>query len=140
MKTLFPLTVLAFALFTSGLLPSSHAAETEKQDADWTNQQVERLPASEAPQSLFNGKDLTGWNGREGRWSVEEGAIVGRNEDRVPRSTYLFTEKKYRNFRLLLETKQTRSPKHSTMHSAICCLGQQFEDKGGNKFGFKGPS
>jgi hypothetical protein len=27
--------------------------------------------------SLFNGKDLTGWNGEPGRWSVEDGAITG---------------------------------------------------------------
>lgn len=27
---------------------------------------------------LFNGRDLTGWAGREGFWTVEDGAIVGR--------------------------------------------------------------
>jgi hypothetical protein len=29
--------------------------------------------------SLFNGQDLTGWDGLPGVWSVEEGAITGRN-------------------------------------------------------------
>ncbi len=29
--------------------------------------------------SLFNGKDLTGWDGLPGVWTVEEGAITGRN-------------------------------------------------------------
>ena len=29
-------------------------------------------------QSLFNGKDLTGWKGDMKRWTVEEGAITGR--------------------------------------------------------------
>src|SRR5438094_479090 len=27
--------------------------------------------------SLFNGKDLTGWEGLEGAWKVQDGAIVG---------------------------------------------------------------
>jgi putative membrane-bound dehydrogenase-like protein len=27
--------------------------------------------------SIFNGKDLTGWSGEPGRWSVEDGAITG---------------------------------------------------------------
>ncbi len=106
--------------------------------SDWAHQQLVRLPASEKPVSLFNGQDLSGWQGQEGRWSVEEGAIVGRNEDRVPTSTYLFTDGKYRNFRLLLEVKQKRAKGYSTMHSAIAALGEQFDDKG-NKYGFKGP-
>jgi hypothetical protein len=29
--------------------------------------------------SLFNGKDLTGWDGLPGVWTVEDGAITGRN-------------------------------------------------------------
>ena len=36
--------------------------------------------AAEAPEgfeSLFNGKDLTGWKGREDIWKVEDGAITG---------------------------------------------------------------
>jgi hypothetical protein len=34
--------------------------------------------------SLFNGKDLTGWDGLPGVWSVEDGAITGRNRAEVP--------------------------------------------------------
>ena len=34
--------------------------------------------------SLFNGKDLTGWDGLPGVWSVEEGAITGRNRAEAP--------------------------------------------------------
>ena len=94
---------------------------------------------SEKIQHLFNGKDLTGWNGDESRWSVVNGMIRGANDDKVESSTYLFTAKKYRNFRLLFEVKQTMSDKHSTMHSAVAALGEQFTDAGDNKFGFKGP-
>ena len=29
--------------------------------------------------SMFNGKDLSGWEGRPGAWRVEEGAITGES-------------------------------------------------------------
>lgn len=104
-----------------------------------------QFPKKEKPTVLFNGRDLSGWNGWDKYWSVEDGVIVGRNgltegvPDAVPSSTYLFSEKEYRNFRLLLDVKQTTSPKHSTMHSAVAALGERFDDKGDNNFGFRGP-
>lgn len=100
---------------------------------------VTALPDSESAKILFNGQDLKGWEGDETRWSVEDGVIVGRNADEVPSSTYLFTKGSYRDFRLLFEVKQTVSPEHSTMHSAVAALGEKFEDEGGNAFGFRGP-
>lgn len=39
--------------------------------------------SSEAPagfERLFNGKDLTGWRGKEGFWSVQDGAITGETK------------------------------------------------------------
>lgn len=97
------------------------------------------FPDSEKVTPLFNGKNFTGWEGRFGEyWSIDRGVIKGANRGVVPTSTYLFTEKSYRNFRLLLETKQTRGREFSTMHSAVCVLGEKFQDKGG-PFGFKGP-
>jgi len=41
---------------------------------------VTSLFADEPPsdfKAIFNGKDLTGWSGEPGRWSVEDGAITG---------------------------------------------------------------
>ena len=32
----------------------------------------------------FNGKDLTGWEGKEGAWNVENGAIVGESTPEKP--------------------------------------------------------
>src|SRR4051812_4765923 len=80
---------------------------------------VKKLPAKEKAVRLFNGKDLSGWEGAKGYWSVAGGAIRGANTGPVISSTYLFTKDSYRNFRLLFDVKQTRSPKHSTMHSAV---------------------
>jgi len=114
------------------------ASATSEKATDWSHQVAAKLGDGEKPVSLFNGKDLAGWEGLKDRWTVEEGVIVGRNNDKVPTSTYLFTTTSYRDFRLLLEVKQTRSPKHNTMHSAVCVLGEKFDDKG-NAFGFKGP-
>ncbi|MCA8997040.1 MAG: DUF1080 domain-containing protein, partial [Planctomycetaceae bacterium] len=100
---------------------------------------VRSLPSEENPQRLFNGTDLTGWKGDQQYWSVQDGLIRGANEGDVPSSTYLFTDKSYRNFRLLFAVKQTMSPQHSTMHSAVAILGEKFPDVGENEFGFKGP-
>ena len=50
------------------------------------------------------------------------------NDDAVPASTYLFTKENYRNFRLLFEVKQTRSPRHSTTHSAVAALGERITE------------
>jgi hypothetical protein len=46
------------------------------------------LMAADAPQGefkeLFNGKDLSGWDGDKQFWSVEDGAIVGRTTAEKP--------------------------------------------------------
>lgn len=41
---------------------------------------------------IFNGKDLTGWEGEPGYWSVQDGAITGETTVQKPlkRPTYLF--------------------------------------------------
>ena len=97
------------------------------------------LPKSETAVKLFNGIDLTGWEGQiEKYWSLNDSAIRGTNTTPVPASTYLFTKQSYRDFRLLLEVKQTRTGRFSTMHSAVAALGEKFEDHG-NPFSFRGP-
>ena len=42
------------------------------------------LNAGDCFQSLFNGKDLTGWDGKEGFWSVKDGAIFGQTTKEKP--------------------------------------------------------
>ena len=69
---------------------------------------------------LFNGKDLTGWVGHKKLWSVQDGAIVGRNTESVPVSTYLLTERKFSDFRLLATVKLVESE----MHSGIAFWGR----------------
>jgi hypothetical protein len=104
---------------------------------DWAKS-VE-LPAGEKPIELFNGKDLTGWEGNERHFSVVDGTIRAANEkgEVIRSGTYLFTKDSYRNFRLLLEVKQTVDGEHHHMHSAVGALGKVVSTKG-NQFGFHG--
>ena len=113
------------------------AAFAESDSANWSKSVA--LPKSETAVQLFNGHDFAGWEGQiEKYWSVDAGAIRGTNATPVAASTYLFTKQSYRDFRLLLEVKQTRGGKFSTMHSAVCALGEKFEDHG-DAFSFRGP-
>lgn len=97
------------------------------------------FPQSEKAVALFNGIDLDGWEGDTKRWGAGNAMIRGANDDEVPSSTYLFTAKPYREFRLIFDVKQTMGPNYSTMHSAVAALGERFTDAGENKYGFKGP-
>jgi 3-keto-disaccharide hydrolase len=47
--------------------------------------------AAEKPKEIFNGKDLTGWDGNPKLWSVEDGAIVGQTTADAPlqKNTFL---------------------------------------------------
>ena len=45
--------------------------------------------ADDTFRSLFNGKDLSGWDGRKGLWTVEDGAIVGSTQVKLERNTFL---------------------------------------------------
>jgi hypothetical protein len=82
---------------------------------------------------LFNGKDLTGWEGHEKYWSVEDGVIIGKNTDKVPVSTYLLTKRKFSDFRLVFEAKLAKSE----MHSGIAMWGRIAPDKG-DKYTYAG--
>src|SRR5437870_1250274 len=75
---------------------------------------------------LFSGKDLKGWVGHEKYWSVQEGVIVGKNAEPVPVSTYLLTERKFSDFRLVFDFKLARSE----MHSGIAMWGRVAPEKG----------
>jgi putative heme-binding domain-containing protein len=61
--------------------------------------------------SLFNGKDLTGWEGLEGYWSVKDGFLEGSQTRDKSRQTFLVLSaskadpKKFGNFELHLKYK-----------------------------------
>jgi hypothetical protein len=69
---------------------------------------------------IFNGKDLKGWVGHKKHWSVKDGVIIGKNDKEVPVSTYLLTERKFSDFRLVFDFKLAKSE----MHSGIALWGR----------------
>ena len=56
---------------------------------------------------IFNGKDLTGWKGVEGFWSVKDGAITGQTtkENPVKTNTFLVWEGEVGDFELKFKYK-----------------------------------
>jgi putative membrane-bound dehydrogenase-like protein len=66
--------------------------------------QVPLLATSENVASFFNGKDLSGWRGDDGLWSVEEGEIVGRSTG-LDHNAFLVSEMAAGDFRLSLRVK-----------------------------------
>jgi hypothetical protein len=76
--------------------------------------------------NLFNGQNLDGWHGNPKLWSVQSGAIVGKNNDPIKVSTYLLTDRNFSDFRLLATVKLVRSE----MHSGIAFWGRNAPDKG----------
>jgi hypothetical protein len=74
---------------------------------------------------LFNGRDLDGWMGHDKHWTVRDGTIVGKNNERVPVSTYLLTKRNFSDFRLLATVKLARSE----MHSGIALWGRVAPEK-----------
>ena len=67
-------------LFVASLVPQPLGQTT---GSGWT--EAVAFPASESPVELFNGHDLTGWEGQtETYWSVESGLIKGGNRPPQP--------------------------------------------------------
>jgi hypothetical protein len=60
---------------------------------------------------LFDGKTLSGWEGNEKMFRVEQGAIVaGTLKERIPRNEFLATKKEYGDFELRLKFKLLGGP------------------------------
>jgi hypothetical protein len=97
-------------------------------------------PISDGFQSLFDGKDLNGWEGNTGVFRIREGAIVGGSlAGPVPRNEYLCSERTYRDFELRLKVKllgedtnagiqfrSERVPQSNEMLGYQADLGQQY--------------
>ena len=65
-----------------GLAPGTGCAVAEDKPKPKLKEEAPIVPPREGTSetlTLFNGKDLTGWEGHEKYWSVEDGTIVGKN-------------------------------------------------------------
>lgn len=115
---------------------SAFCVAGEKPANDWSLSQISKLPEGEKSTRLFNGKNFTGWEGQiKQHFSIHDGVIVAKNgkDNAPPASTYLVTKKKYRNFRLIFESKLVTSE----MHSGIALWGKTVEKKG-DPFSYRG--
>lgn len=83
---------------------------------------------------LFNGKDLEGWEGYKDLWSVKDGVIVAKNDQPLKVSTYLFTKRKFSDFRLIFASKLGEI---NEMHSGVAIWGKRITapDRGDDKHG-----
>jgi hypothetical protein len=83
--------------------------------------------------TLFNGKDLDGWEGHPDLWSVQDGVIVAKNTNEIKVSTYLLTKRTFTDFRLTAKGKLVQSE----MHSGIAFWGRNAPEKG-DKYTYAG--
>ncbi|HLF93113.1 MAG TPA: family 16 glycoside hydrolase [Planctomycetota bacterium] len=65
--------------------------------------QVAMAVAVQESVELFNGKDLTGWEGDAAIFTVDQGEIVGKGP--LKRNAFLFHKQEVSDFRLILEVK-----------------------------------
>jgi putative membrane-bound dehydrogenase-like protein len=78
-----------------------------------TQSQVPMLANADNAKELFNGKDLTGWDGEEGLWKVENGEIVGKSATGLKKNTFLKSHLATENFKLSLKVKLTPNRENS---------------------------
>ncbi|MCC9605382.1 DUF1080 domain-containing protein [Blastopirellula sp. JC732] len=65
--------------------------------------QTPQLATPETAAELFNGKDLTGWNGDPNLWSVESGEIIAKTATGIKANSFLVSDLAASDFRLKLE-------------------------------------
>lgn len=76
--------------------------------------------ASAAPNSLFDGRTLTGWEGDLKWWTVRDGVIAGGSTtEKIPRNFFLATTRSFQNFDLRLKIKLTGDPKGGLINSGV---------------------
>lgn len=75
--------------------------------------QAPLLGSKENVDLFFNGKDLTGWNGEESVWRVENGEIVGETKTGLERNEFLKSDMVLKDFRLTFQVKLTPNSENS---------------------------
>ena len=75
---------------------------------------------------IFNGKDLVGWQGNAGLWSVKDDAIIGHSNKNVAQNEFLWSNVKVQNFYLTVDVKLSPDDRNA---------GIQFRSKSINKHG-----
>ena len=62
--------------------------------------------AAEGYEAIFNGKDLTGWDGDSDLWTVQDGVIIGSTDGRpLTRNSFLITDELFSDFELRFDVR-----------------------------------
>ncbi|MBI3852335.1 MAG: DUF1080 domain-containing protein [Verrucomicrobia bacterium] len=88
--------------------------------------------------NLFNGKDLTGWDGRPQHWSVEDGAITGRTTKEHPakgNNFLIWRGGTVDDFELRLSYKITANNDKGFANSGIQYRSREFKEAGDHVVG-----
>jgi putative heme-binding domain-containing protein len=94
------------SMMPEGLLANLNDEQTRDLVAYLQSPTQVALPAGfaqEAETKIFNGKDLTDWEGDATVWSVENGEIVGKGPQK--KNQFLYHKTPFADFRLILEVK-----------------------------------
>ncbi|MFP6765563.1 MAG: DUF1080 domain-containing protein, partial [Planctomycetaceae bacterium] len=97
----------------AGFLLSMQTASTSAQESQSETPLIAPRKGSTQILQAFNGRNLSGWDGQSTHWTVENGEIVGRSTEPLAVSTYLISQRSFRDFRLTFEFKLAQSEMHS---------------------------
>jgi hypothetical protein len=75
--------------------------------------QAPLIASSDNINLFFNGVDLTGWDGDQRLWSVNDGVIIGKTESGLEHNEFLTSQMLLDDFRLILEVKLTPNSENS---------------------------
>lgn len=123
---------------TSAAVKTGQAASTAQKQA--------ALPKADADGfiSLFNGKDLTGWEGLEGYWSVKDGVIDGSETKDKSKQTFLILSaskadpKRFGNFEMHFQYKFVTPAGNSGLQFRSKILDEKTYRVGGYQADFDG--
>jgi len=101
----------------------------------WTGRRAPSLKRDHPPRwgesmEVFNGKDLTGWDGDKSLWKVESGEIVGRTTIGLKHNEFLKSQMVLEDFRLVLKVRLVPNKENS---------GVQFRSERFGEYEMKGP-
>jgi hypothetical protein len=97
-------------------------------------------PAEPGFQPLFNGRDLSEWDGDPQLWKVENGVIVGSTDGvQIPKNTFLIHKKTFGDFHLKFQVRLRNGNSgvqfRSTVHPEWVVSGLQADMAEGNWWG-----
>lgn len=121
--------VRLLGLATPLLLLAALPLFAEDKAAHGQAEQPTRATAEDA-KHFFNGKDLTGWYGAEGLWSVDNGELVGKTTTGLKHNEFLKSKLSFGDFRLVVKIKLVPNEGNS---------GIQFHSKPHGAYEMSGP-